>query len=104
MGRLCAIKRRSGVTQAKRRSCGVLGLEPDVLNQRFTTPGRVLPSIVAAEALDGSKDIIGAFGPSELSIVSFDHRGDIRRKGGYAAIDAGLIFLWSRGARSARLG
>lgn len=47
--------------------------------------------IVTAEALDGSKDVIGGFGPSErfgIGVVSFDERGDVRPEGGYAAIDA----------------
>jgi hypothetical protein len=47
--------------------------------------------IVPAEALDGSKDVIGGFGPSErfgICVVSFDERGDACPEGGYAATDA----------------
>jgi hypothetical protein len=58
--------------------------------------------IVSAEALDGSKDIIGGFDPSEgfgIGVVPVDERGDVRPEGGYAAIDAGLIFLSVRSAK-----
>lgn len=47
--------------------------------------------IVSAEALDGSKDVIGGFGPSEwlgIGVVSVDERSDVRPEGGDAAIDA----------------
>ncbi len=46
---------------------------------------------VTTEALDGSKDVVGGFGPSErfrIGVVSFDERGDVCPEGGYAAIDA----------------
>jgi len=52
--------------------------------------------IVKEEALDGSKDVVGGFGPSErfgIGVVSFDERGDVRREGGYAAIDAASDLL-----------
>jgi hypothetical protein len=47
--------------------------------------------IVTTEALDGSKDVTGGFGPSErfgIGLVSLDERGDVFPEGGYAAIDA----------------
>lgn len=47
--------------------------------------------IVTTEALDGSKDVIGGFGPSErpgIGVVSFDERGDVYPEGSYATIDA----------------
>ena len=52
--------------------------------------------VVSAEALDGSKDVIGGFGPSEgfgIGVVSVDERGDVRPEGGDAAMDAASDFL-----------
>ena len=52
--------------------------------------------IVTTEALDGSKDVIGGFGPSEgfgIGVVSVDERGDVRPEGGDAAMDAASDFL-----------
>jgi hypothetical protein len=47
--------------------------------------------IVSTEALNGSQDVIGGFGPSErfwIGVVSFDERGDVGPKGGDTPIDA----------------
>jgi hypothetical protein len=47
--------------------------------------------IVAAEALDGSEDVIGGFAPPErlgIGVVSVDERSDVGPKGSDTAIDA----------------
>jgi hypothetical protein len=52
--------------------------------------------IVSAEALDGSKDVIGGLGPSErfgIGVVSVDERSDVSPEGGDAAIDAAADLL-----------
>ena len=61
-----------------------------VLNQKFGASdcgGRV----VAAEALDAGKDVIGGFGPAErlwVGVVLVDERGDRGVERGDAAVDA----------------
>ena len=52
--------------------------------------------IVSAEALDGSKDVIGGLGPSKrfgISVVSVDERCDVDPEGSGAAIDAEFDIL-----------
>jgi len=57
---------------------------------------------VSAEALDGSKDVIGGFGPPErfgIGVVPLDERGDVSPKGCDAAIDAAPDLLMVRSAK-----
>jgi hypothetical protein len=66
-------------------------LVPSVLNQKFAALRCPSMSVVTAESLDGSEDIVGGFGPLEwlwIGVVMSDEVHDVCAQGLDAAIDA----------------
>ena len=70
---------------------GEMQFHSSVLNQKFATLGCLGLSIVSAEALDGSEDVVGGLGPFEwlgIGIVMTDEVHNVGAQSLDAAVDA----------------